>query len=113
MPFPKDQFSLFTSTRLTNTSSSRTPSSSWRRCATVVKKVFFNSTVAFVERYLNKNDAVCARNIEIFGIVDEGPLLMLRDDLEVILGWDVNGVHHRAINNRSNVFATLVASLSR
>src|SRR6266851_178430 len=60
---------------------------------------------AFVERYLNKNDAVCARNIEIFGIVYEGPLLMLRDDLEVILGWDVNGVHHRAIHNRSNVFA--------
>src|SRR2546428_2460021 len=60
---------------------------------------------AFVERYLNKDDAVCARNIEIFGIVDEGPLLMLRDDLEVILGWDVNGVHHRAIHNRSNVFA--------
>jgi len=53
---------------------------------------------------LNKDDAVCARNIEIFGIVDEGPLLMLVMDLK-LSWWDVNSVHHRAIHNRSDVFA--------
>src|SRR3990172_9167713 len=27
---------------------------------------------------------------------------MLRDDLEVIFGWDVNGIDHRLINNLSD-----------
>jgi hypothetical protein len=63
-----------------------------------VEGSFHFGGAAFVEGDLDEDDAVGAGDAEVFRIVDKGVVVMLGDDLEVVLGRDVEGGDHLEIN---------------
>src|SRR5215813_5732074 len=63
-----------------------------------VKMLLRFERAPLVQRDLDEDHAVAPGDVEIIRVVDEPGLIMLGDDLEIILGRHLDGLHHRTVD---------------
>lgn len=97
-PWPRDQFSFATSTRLANTSSGRMPGLSLSSSAILWNSAFFLFHGAGVVRGdLNKHELIASSDAKIRRAVAEVRSVMLPDSHELVIFWHVERFAQRSV----------------